>query len=116
MFTMMMFMTIVTTLMLTMIMIIPLVNMHKQLKREKMSPFECGFDPFSKPRVAFSIQFFSISLMFLIFDIEMTLIMPIPLLKFKINNITWMFSSFLLIMILIMGLMLEWKEGSMNWL
>nr|YP_009443405.1 NADH dehydrogenase subunit 3 [Diaphorina lycii]ATR80189.1 NADH dehydrogenase subunit 3 [Diaphorina lycii] len=101
---------------LTLIMnILPILNNHKQLSREKMSPFECGFDPLSKPRISYSVHFFSIALMFLIFDIEITLIFPSPLIKQKIMVTNWMMTSVTLIMLLIVGLMLEWKEGTMNW-
>nr|YP_009502273.1 NADH dehydrogenase subunit 3 [Cacopsylla pyri]AWU48876.1 NADH dehydrogenase subunit 3 [Cacopsylla pyri] len=98
------------------IMIIPTINLHKKLDREKSSSFECGFDPFSKPRVSFSIHFFSISLMFLIFDIEITLLLPTPMLMKEINIFNWTISCFFLFSILIMGLVMEWKQGSMNWM
>nr|YP_009501885.1 NADH dehydrogenase subunit 3 [Arytainilla spartiophila]AWU48850.1 NADH dehydrogenase subunit 3 [Arytainilla spartiophila] len=94
---------------------LPIFGIHKKLDREKASPFECGFDPFSKPRISFSIHFFSISLMFLIFDIEITIILPTPILMHKIKMINWIISCFFLFSILILGLMIEWKEGSMNW-
>nr|YP_009501976.1 NADH dehydrogenase subunit 3 [Russelliana solanicola]AWU49057.1 NADH dehydrogenase subunit 3 [Russelliana solanicola] len=107
---------VILLLLIAIISIIPLINVHKFTNRDKTSPFECGFDPFKKPRLPFSIQFFCISLMFLIFDIEMTLILPIPLLKFQINLINWTVSSSILITLLMLGLILEWKEGSMNWM
>nr|YP_009502247.1 NADH dehydrogenase subunit 3 [Acizzia uncatoides]AWU48815.1 NADH dehydrogenase subunit 3 [Acizzia uncatoides] len=96
--------------------IIPLINIHKKMDREKASPFECGFDPFSKPRIAFSIHFFCISLMFLVFDIEITLILPLPMVSSEMLLINWISSSLTLFSILITGLFMEWKEGSMNWL
>nr|YP_010026393.1 NADH dehydrogenase subunit 3 [Cacopsylla citrisuga]QOQ84939.1 NADH dehydrogenase subunit 3 [Cacopsylla citrisuga] len=106
----------VSAIMSVILFIIPIINIHKKTDREKSSPFECGFDPFSKPRLSFSIHFFSISLMFLIFDIEITLVLPTPILTKEINLINWIISCFFLFSILILGLMLEWKQGSMNWL
>nr|YP_009501937.1 NADH dehydrogenase subunit 3 [Livia junci]AWU48980.1 NADH dehydrogenase subunit 3 [Livia junci] len=94
---------------------IPIINLHKSHDREKLSPFECGFDPFSKSRISFSIHFFVISLMFLIFDIEITLIFPLPLIFMYTNVMSWTLISALLIMVLSWGLFIEWKEGSMNW-
>nr|YP_005353014.1 NADH dehydrogenase subunit 3 [Philanthus triangulum]AET62614.1 NADH dehydrogenase subunit 3 [Philanthus triangulum]QNV11908.1 NADH dehydrogenase subunit 3 [Philanthus triangulum] len=83
--------------------------------REKMTPFECGFDPLTNSRLPFSIQFFLISLMFLIFDIEIILLLPmIFFMKMKINlNIILMFITFL--SILILSTYLEWLESNLNW-
>jgi len=47
---------------------------------ESLSPYECGFDPNSLTRVTFSYRFFLISILFLIFDVEIALILPIPFL------------------------------------
>nr|ATD53078.1 NADH dehydrogenase subunit 3 [Psyllidae sp. EMHAU-2015-Zz060501] len=110
------FITTIFMVLMLAISAIPLINLHKKLDREKSSPFECGFDPFSKPRVSFSIHFFSISLMFLIFDIEITLVLPTPALMKEINILNWIISCFFLFSILTLGLMMEWKQGSMNWM
>nr|WMH03435.1 NADH dehydrogenase subunit 3 [Cacopsylla picta]WMH03448.1 NADH dehydrogenase subunit 3 [Cacopsylla picta]WMH03461.1 NADH dehydrogenase subunit 3 [Cacopsylla picta]WMH03474.1 NADH dehydrogenase subunit 3 [Cacopsylla picta] len=110
------FILLISLAMIFILMIIPLINIHKKLDREKSSPFECGFDPFSKPRVSFSIHFFSVSLMFLIFDIEITLVLPTPILMKQIKIFNWLLSCFFLFSVLILGLIMEWKQGSMNWM
>nr|WEV93850.1 NADH dehydrogenase subunit 3 [Patania chlorophanta] len=83
--------------------------------REKCSPFECGFDPKSSPRIPFSLHFFLITMIFLIFDVEIALIFPIINL-FKLTNfIIWSKISFFFIMILLLGLFHEWNQNMLNW-
>nr|YP_008815722.1 NADH dehydrogenase subunit 3 [Pristaulacus compressus]AGZ13117.1 NADH dehydrogenase subunit 3 [Pristaulacus compressus] len=84
--------------------------------REKSSPFECGFDPFSSPRLPFSINFFLISIIFLIFDIEISIILPM-IINYKYSQIFyWMFLNFIFMLILIFSLLIEWVDGSINWM
>nr|YP_010459017.1 NADH dehydrogenase subunit 3 [Asura megala]UUB71781.1 NADH dehydrogenase subunit 3 [Asura megala] len=83
--------------------------------REKMSPFECGFDPKMSARIPFSLHFFLITVIFLIFDVEIALIFPIiPLFKL-VNFILWTKISFFFIIILVFGLYHEWNQNMLNW-
>nr|YP_009740660.1 NADH dehydrogenase subunit 3 [Oedaleus abruptus]YP_009740673.1 NADH dehydrogenase subunit 3 [Mecostethus alliaceus]QID03622.1 NADH dehydrogenase subunit 3 [Oedaleus abruptus]QID03635.1 NADH dehydrogenase subunit 3 [Mecostethus alliaceus]UPL65164.1 NADH dehydrogenase subunit 3 [Oedaleus abruptus] len=83
--------------------------------REKSSPFECGFDPKSSARMPFSIQFFLIAVIFLIFDVEIALILPIVVIM-KTSNITmWTLSTMTFIIILLTGLYYEWNQGALKW-
>nr|WCK12019.1 NADH dehydrogenase subunit 3 [Thelaira macropus] len=83
--------------------------------REKNSPFECGFDPKSSSRIPFSLRFFLITIIFLIFDVEIALILPIIIIMKYSNLITWTITSMLFIMILLIGLYHEWNQGMLNW-
>nr|AML26055.1 NADH dehydrogenase subunit 3 [Staphylinidae sp. BMNH 1274251] len=83
--------------------------------REKSSPFECGFDPKSSARMPFSLQFFLIAVIFLIFDVEITLLVPfIMILKISSMKV-YFFSLSFFIIILLMGLYHEWNQGALNW-
>nr|YP_010326901.1 NADH dehydrogenase subunit 3 [Eligma narcissus]UNP54151.1 NADH dehydrogenase subunit 3 [Eligma narcissus] len=85
------------------------------MDREKNSPFECGFDPKSSARIPFSLHFFLITIIFLIFDVEIALIFPIiPLFK-MVNFIIWSKISFFFIILLLMGLYHEWNQNMLNW-
>nr|YP_009239736.1 NADH dehydrogenase subunit 3 [Chilo sacchariphagus]AMM06337.1 NADH dehydrogenase subunit 3 [Chilo sacchariphagus] len=85
------------------------------LDREKCSPFECGFDPKSFARIPFSIHFFLITVIFLIFDVEIALIFPIIYL-FKLTNFfIWTMISFFFLFILLLGLYYEWNQNMLNW-
>uniref|UniRef100_A0AAU7B9T6 NADH-ubiquinone oxidoreductase chain 3 n=1 Tax=Isoplectron armatum TaxID=3073468 RepID=A0AAU7B9T6_9ORTH len=83
--------------------------------REKNSPFECGFDPMNSARLPFSLQFFLIAVIFLIFDVEIALLLPM-ILTFQWSNIqTWMYTLMFFILILIIGLFHEWNQGALEW-
>nr|YP_009244982.1 NADH dehydrogenase subunit 3 [Endoclita signifer]AMR73726.1 NADH dehydrogenase subunit 3 [Endoclita signifer] len=92
-----------------------ILSKKSNLDREKCSPFECGFDPKSLSRIPFSLHFFLITVIFLIFDIEIALIFPM-ILTMNINNlIIWYKVIFFFIIILILGLYHEWNQNMLNW-
>nr|UPL65344.1 NADH dehydrogenase subunit 3 [Piesma cf. maculatum] len=108
---------------MVMAMIIPLglmtlcsiISKKSSMDREKMSPFECGFDPNSKARMPFSLQFFLIAVLFLIFDIEIAIILPMIITLKMSNLIMWTLTVVMFITILIMGLYYEWKNNMLEW-
>nr|YP_010693210.1 NADH dehydrogenase subunit 3 [Bactrocera curvifera]WCB98989.1 NADH dehydrogenase subunit 3 [Bactrocera curvifera] len=83
--------------------------------REKCSPFECGFDPKSSSRLPFSLRFFLITIIFLIFDVEIALILPMILIISTSDITMWASTSIVFIIILIIGLYHEWNQGMLNW-
>nr|YP_009654803.1 NADH dehydrogenase subunit 3 [Leptoglossus membranaceus]QCI09359.1 NADH dehydrogenase subunit 3 [Leptoglossus membranaceus] len=85
------------------------------MDREKMSPFECGFDPKSSARAPFSLQFFLIAILFLIFDIEIAIILPMIITLKCSNIVSWATTMTIFILILIIGLYFEWKNGMLEW-
>nr|YP_009948653.1 NADH dehydrogenase subunit 3 [Arma custos]QOH97834.1 NADH dehydrogenase subunit 3 [Arma custos] len=114
MFTMMSMMMALTISIIMMIMC-TLISKTSEKDREKMSPFECGFDPKSSARTPFSIQFFLIAVLFLIFDIEIAIMLPIILtMKWSLTK-TWIMTIMMFILILIIGLYHEWNNGVLEW-
>lgn len=91
------------------------ISIHIREDREKSSPFECGFDPKASARIPFSTRFFLLAVVFLVFDIEIGIIMPLPLIiRSSIIYEVLLGGSFFLI-ILLGGLLHEWREGSLDW-
>nr|QHH25541.1 NADH dehydrogenase subunit 3 [Trypetoptera punctulata] len=83
--------------------------------REKSSPFECGFDPKSSSRLPFSLRFFLITIIFLIFDVEIALILPMVVVMNSVSLLSWMMTSTIFIFILLVGLYHEWNQGMLSW-
>nr|AJG02505.1 NADH dehydrogenase subunit 3 [Tychus niger] len=107
---------IILMISLMMMLLVSLISKKSFNDREKNSPFECGFDPKSSSRLPFSLHFFLISVIFLIFDIEISLLIPLIFIMKTINFINFLLISFFFILILIIGLYYEWNQGALNWL
>nr|YP_009694377.1 NADH dehydrogenase subunit 3 [Carabus granulatus]QEI26037.1 NADH dehydrogenase subunit 3 [Carabus granulatus] len=109
-------MSFIIMILSTMVMLVANILSKKTfMDREKNSPFECGFDPKNSARLPFSLQFFLIAVIFLIFDVEIALLMPMIMIM-KISNLfSWMYISFFFLLILLLGLYHEWNQGALNW-
>nr|ABV23434.1 NADH dehydrogenase subunit 3 [Myrmeciza atrothorax] len=82
---------------------------------EKLSPYECGFDPLGSARLPFSIRFFLVAILFLLFDLEIALLLPLPWatqLQSPLTTLTW---SSIIILLLTLGLVYEWTQGGLEW-
>nr|AYQ19112.1 NADH dehydrogenase subunit 3 [Lamiinae sp. 4 ACP-2013] len=105
----------IMTIILIMVILINLISKKSFMDREKSSPFECGFDPKNSARMPFSLQFFLIAVIFLIFDVEITLLLPL-IITLKISNLmNYSLISLFFIIILIIGLYHEWNQGALDW-
>nr|YP_009350214.1 NADH dehydrogenase subunit 3 [Odontotermes obesus]APU93554.1 NADH dehydrogenase subunit 3 [Odontotermes obesus]AQP26557.1 NADH dehydrogenase subunit 3 [Odontotermes obesus] len=92
-----------------------LISKKSNEDREKSSPFECGFDPKNSARLPFSSRFFLIAVIFMIFDVEIALLLPMPVTMMTSNMKSWMTVSIMFLLILIIGLYHEWNQGSLEW-
>nr|BAH59366.1 NADH dehydrogenase subunit 3 [Eulaceura osteria] len=92
-----------------------IISKKSSLDREKCSPFECGFDPMCIARIPFSLHFFLITMIFLIFDVEIALIFPIIPNFLMIKFFIWYKISFFFIIILLIGLYHEWNQNMLMW-
>nr|ACJ43655.1 NADH dehydrogenase subunit 3 [Euproctus platycephalus] len=81
---------------------------------EKLSPYECGFDPLGSARLPFSIRFFLIAILFLLFDLEIALLLPTPWAS-QMSPMNTLFLSTIILVLLTIGLMYEWTQGGLEW-
>nr|AHK23202.1 NADH dehydrogenase subunit 3 [Sittasomus griseicapillus] len=82
---------------------------------EKLSPYECGFDPLGSARLPFSIRFFLVAILFLLFDLEIALLLPLPWatqLQSPLSTLIW---TSTIIILLTLGLIYEWTQGGLEW-
>nr|YP_010835982.1 NADH dehydrogenase subunit 3 [Perlomyia levanidovae]WGC89501.1 NADH dehydrogenase subunit 3 [Perlomyia levanidovae] len=107
--------TIIIIICTVVMMLASILSKKSIIDREKSSPFECGFDPKSSSRLPFSLRFFLIAVIFLIFDVEIALLLPMILILPTSNLLTWSVISLYFVLVLLVGLYHEWNQGALNW-
>jgi NADH-ubiquinone oxidoreductase chain 3 len=84
-----------------------LINTRSTKDREKASPFECGFDPKNTARLPFSTRFFLLAVIFIVFDIEIVLLIPLPITLQTDLLLQSFLGGFMFLLILTVGLLHE---------
>lgn len=86
----------------------------KKINAEKVSAYECGFEPFNSAHITFDIHFYIIAILFIIFDLEVAYLFPwiINLGSLEVLNYCAMF---LFLVILTLGFIYEWFKGALDW-
>nr|YP_913725.1 NADH dehydrogenase subunit 3 [Misgurnus nikolskyi]BAF41799.1 NADH dehydrogenase subunit 3 [Misgurnus nikolskyi] len=82
---------------------------------EKLSPYECGFDPLGSARLPFSIRFFLVAILFLLFDLEIALLLPLPWGDQLFNPAGTLLWASAVLILLTLGLIYEWVQGGLEW-
>ena len=81
---------------------------------EKVSAYECGFDPFDDSRSRFDIKFYLVAILFIIFDLEVTFLFPWALVLKKVNFFGF-WSMMVFLLVLTIGFLYEWRKGALEW-
>nr|YP_007890334.1 NADH dehydrogenase subunit 3 [Murina ussuriensis]AFX97586.1 NADH dehydrogenase subunit 3 [Murina ussuriensis] len=82
---------------------------------EKSSPYECGFDPMGSARLPFSMKFFLVAITFLLFDLEIALLLPLPWASQTNKLMNMLLTALFLISLLIASLVYEWTQKGLEW-
>ncbi len=81
---------------------------------EKLSAYECGFDAFSDARTRFDVRFYLVTLLFIIFDLEIAFLFPWAITLGKIGLFGF-WSMVVFLAVLTVGFIYEWKKGALEW-
>lgn len=81
---------------------------------EKLSSYECGFNPFEETYGRFDVKFYLVAILFIIFDLEVSFLFPWSIVIGYLG-FTGMFAMFYFLLILSIGFFYEWKRGALNW-
>nr|APG38551.1 NADH dehydrogenase subunit 3 [Kaloula walteri] len=82
---------------------------------EKLSPYECGFDPLGSARLPYSMRFFLVAILFLLFDLEIALLLPSPWATQLLSPTSTILWAFIVLILLTIGLIYEWLQGGLEW-
>ncbi len=95
------------------IMLGKILSPHKPTS-EKLSQYECGFEPFEDARLKFDVRFYLVAILFIIFDLEMAFLFPWAIVFNKLGNEAfWAMMVFL--GLLLIGFIYEWLKGALEW-
>ena len=81
---------------------------------EKLSPYECGFEPFEDTQMKFDVRFYLVAILFIIFDLEIAFLFPWAVVLDEIGMFG-LSAMFLFLAILVVGFIYEWKKGALEW-
>ena len=98
--------------------VIPAVIAPKAPDPEKLSSYECGFNAFDDARMKFDIRFYLVSILFIIFDLEVAFLFPwgVALMKLPHQTAVFAFWSMMVFLgVLTVGFIYEWKKGALEW-
>ena len=81
---------------------------------EKLSPYECGFDPFGDARIRFDVRYYLVAILFIIFDLEVAFLFPWAVSLGDIGMLGF-WSMIVFLAVLTVGFIYEWKKGALEW-
>ena len=94
--------------------IINFVLSPKNPDPEKLSAYECGFEPFNDSRMEFDVRFYLVAILFIIFDLEIAFLFPWAISLGNIGLLGFC-SMMIFLFILTVGFVYEWKKGALDW-
>ena len=87
---------------------------RQQPNSEKLSPYECGFDPFADARMRFDVRYYLVAILFIIFDLEVAFLFPWAVSLADIG-VYGFWSMVVFLAVLTIGFIYEWMKGALEW-
>ena len=100
------------------LLIAPFAIAYSKPDAEKLSAYECGFNAFDDARMKFDVRFYLVSILFIIFDLEIAFLFPWAVSMFDLSQGAMVFafwSMMVFLGVLTVGFIYEWKKGALEW-
>ncbi|WP_028452306.1 NADH-quinone oxidoreductase subunit A [Chitinilyticum aquatile] len=81
---------------------------------EKLSPYECGFEPSADARIQFDVRYYLVAILFILFDLEVAFLVPWAVVLKEIGLFGFI-SMMIFLAILVVGFIYEWMKGALEW-
>ena len=82
--------------------------------KAKLSPYECGFDPFEDARIPFDVRYYLVAILFIIFDLEIAFLFPWAVSLNEIGT-AGIIAMGIFLLVLVIGFIYEWNKGALEW-
>ncbi len=96
------------------LMLAPMLIAYRKPDPEKLSAYECGFNAFDDARMKFDVRFYLVSILFIIFDLEVAFLFPWAVSLGKIGLFGF-WSMMIFLTVLTIGFIYEWRKGALEW-
>jgi NADH-quinone oxidoreductase subunit A len=96
------------------IVVASLILARQKPDSEKLSPYECGFDPFEDSRVRFDVRYYLVAILFIIFDLEVAFLFPWAVSLGDVGLFGF-WSMIVFLAVLTVGFIYEWNKGALEW-
>jgi NADH-quinone oxidoreductase subunit A len=97
-----------------MIVLVSFIAARQKPDSEKLSPYECGFEPFADARSKFDVRYYLVSILFIIFDLEVAFLFPWAVSLGSIGLLGF-WSMIVFLLVLTVGFIYEWRKGALEW-
>ncbi len=94
--------------------VVPLIVAPSSPDPEKLSAYECGFNAFGDARLKFDVRFYLVSILFIIFDLEVAFLFPWAITLRQTGGFAF-WSMMVFLGVLTVGFIYEWKKGALEW-